>query len=171
MHKFITALTKSGTKVPGQRTKVMPCKPFYELFFSWATNEILTIKDIRLKAVTLLALCIMARPSDLAPKANIFDAETLESKQVPLSIKQLQFGGDGSLTLALFGIKNDTSRTGFEIRIPASSEQHVDPVSCLKCYIDRTQHLRVLIIRAYCGSMCVNGKGHNSSKIIVTKLV
>ena len=42
-------------------------------------------------------------------------------------------------------IKNDTSRTGFEIRIPASSEQHVDPVSCLKCYIDRTQHLRVLI--------------------------
>ena len=71
-----SVLVKSGTKVPSKRTKVMPCAPFLKLFSSRSQNEKLLIKQLRLKAVTLLALVSMARPSDLAPRGVLYNGAT-----------------------------------------------------------------------------------------------
>ena len=46
---------------------------------------------------------------------------------------------DSSLTIYFFGIKNDRSRSGFEVNIPANANVVVmNPLSCLRAYIDRT---------------------------------
>lgn len=42
--------------------------------------------------------------------------------------------------MTFFGIKNDTSRSGFEIRVPPADNAKIDPVSTLKCYIELTGH-------------------------------
>ena len=69
---LLSGLVKSGTLAPSCRTKVMACEPFMKLFSSWPDNASLSIKALRLKAITLLALCLMTGPSDLAPKGIIF---------------------------------------------------------------------------------------------------
>jgi hypothetical protein len=63
-------------------------------------------------------------------------------KPVCLKANQIQFNADGSVTLTLFGIKNDANRTGFEIRITKSERVKIDPVRCLKDYMDRTKSCR-----------------------------
>jgi hypothetical protein len=119
----------------------MPVEPFYNLFMSWPEDSVLDIQRLRLKAVTLLALSLMTRPSDLAPKATLFDADTGRKEPVMFTRKQVKFHQDGSATVLFFGIKNDHSRTGFEVRIPGSSAVKVDPVHALQCYLDRTETL------------------------------
>ena len=136
-----TALIKSGTKCPAQRTPVMPVTPFFQLFNSWNTSG-LSIKLLRLRAITLLALCLMARPSDLAPKGVHFDPVTMSARQMDLSIDQVSFHNDGSMTITFFGIKNDHDRSGFEVRLPGVDNPKVDPVRCLKVYIERTTDIR-----------------------------
>ena len=42
------------------------------------------------------------------------------------------------MTIKLFGIKNDTHHRGYEVTIPPASNGMVDPISCLRAYIDRT---------------------------------
>ena len=50
---------------------------------------------------------------------------------------------DNSLTMFFFGINNDTSRSGFEVNIPLNADDIImDPVSCLRTYIDRTDAFR-----------------------------
>ena len=71
---LLSGLVKSGTLAPSRRTKVMLCEPFMKLFSSWPENASLSINALQLKAITLLALCLMTRPSDLAPKGVIFSA-------------------------------------------------------------------------------------------------
>ena len=55
-----TALIKSGASQPLLHGTVMPIKPFMTMFESWGPNEMLSIKLLRLKAITLLAFAIMA---------------------------------------------------------------------------------------------------------------
>ena len=47
-----------------------------------------------------------------------------------LSRDHIEFHEDGSLTVRLFGIKNDLSRSGFEVRIPGAANPWVDPGDC-----------------------------------------
>ncbi len=119
---LMSALVKSGTKRPAGRTPVMPADVFYHLFKSWPDNMLLDISRLRLKAVTLLALSLMTRPSDMAPKATLFDSETGRKEQVVFARKQVQFHQDGAATFLFFGTKNDSARTGFEVRIPGCSD-------------------------------------------------
>jgi hypothetical protein len=49
IHDFKDALVKCGTVKPMARSKVMPSKPFRDLFSSWPNNKDLSIKDLRLK--------------------------------------------------------------------------------------------------------------------------
>ena len=135
------ALVKSSTTEPAKRTKVMPAKPFYTLFQSWDKDENLSLKDLRIKVVTLMALSFMARPSDLAPLAEHFDPSSGESRAFTLGRQQVAFHSDGSLTLTMFGIKNDTDRSGFEMRIPGSDIPNVNLVHTLQTYIARTSGL------------------------------
>ena len=78
LQRLVDALIKTGTYTPMQRSKVMPIEPFRELFRQWPENAQLCIKELRLKAITLLALLLMLRPSDIAPKSVHFDGESSE---------------------------------------------------------------------------------------------
>ena len=140
--RLTTALVKSGTVKPMLRQKPMPISAFYQLFQSLGENEQLSVKLLRMKTVTLLALVLMTRPSDLAPKAKIFDPQSMSSKAVVLSVDDIQFHENGSMTIVFWGIKNDTNRQGFEISIPPSSDKVMDPVCCLRVYIDKTAKFR-----------------------------
>ena len=74
VNDLCTALVKSGTTEPMKRSDAMPVDNFAKLFFvSWGSNELLTLKQLRLKSITLLALSLMLRPSDIAPRSCVYD--------------------------------------------------------------------------------------------------
>ena len=75
IQRLLVALIKSGTKIPMCRSKVMPVDKFRMLFSRWPDNSDLTERQLRLKSLTLLALVTMLRPSDVAPKSVIYDAD------------------------------------------------------------------------------------------------
>ena len=52
--------------------------------------------------------------------------------------RQIRFDDDNSATINFFGIKNDSQRKGFEIKLSPASDQCLDPVQALKCYLERT---------------------------------
>ena len=66
VRKLINGLVKSGTTQLMQKSLVMPRKPFIDLFKSWPENRELGLEYLRLKTLTLLALVLMLRPSDVA---------------------------------------------------------------------------------------------------------
>ena len=87
------------------------------------------------------ALICMTRPSDLAPKGVISScAEDIIIS--PIVLGNIDFPVDGLQTINFWGIKNDSSRSGFEVNIPPNSNSVLDPVKCVKDYIDRTQEMR-----------------------------
>jgi len=141
--RLITALEKSNTQEPMTRSSVMPVQPFVTLFQSWGENDNLDLKQLRLKAITLLALAIMARPSDLAPKGVYFSSEG-SVKPMILSLDQVNFRENGSLSIQLFGIKNDLHRKGYVVTIPPAENKFVDPVDCLRVYIQKSMPHRQL---------------------------
>ena len=136
---FVCALVKSGTSVPMTRSKVMPIRNFHDLFLGWDENKELDLKSLRLKVITLLALTVMLRPSDIAPNAR--HVSLGEEEKVVFKVDQVSFSEQGA-KLQFFGIKNDTSRTGFEVLLPQSSIPKLDPVQTLKDYIRRTESQR-----------------------------
>lgn len=142
LKQLTVGLVKSGTSAPSLRTKIMPVTPFTQLFRSWPDNNDICIKKLRLKAITLLALTAMTRPSDLAPKGVKYNAKDHSIEPLILSTDQVRFNSDGSLTLVFFGIKNDKDRKGFEVKIPSASDSKLDPVDCLKVYLRRTELVR-----------------------------
>lgn len=125
---LVRGLIKHDTARPAARTKVMPTSKFTELFRSWGPNEGLSLKNLRLKAIALLALSCMTRPSDLSPKSGFLR-------------DQISFHDDGSAIIRFFGVKNDSNRRGFEVRLDPAIDDRIDPVKCLKVYIEKTAHL------------------------------
>ena len=140
------ALVKSGTKKSAHRTKSMPAAPFYAMFKNWDDNEILCIRDLRLKAITLMSLVFMARPSDIAPRGVTFHKDTETTELVSFSVDNLEFHSDNSMTVHFFAIKNDSNRSGFEVRIPGSNNDKTDVVKCVQSYINRTQEHRARLV-------------------------
>jgi len=136
---LITGLVKSGTIAPMVRSKVMPVQKFNGLFSSWPENVYLEVKNLRLKAICLLALALMLRPSDIAPKA--LHSENNHVEQICFSVKQVEIQTD-SAKFTFFGIKNDTSRSGFEVMIPRAKDAKLDPIGALECYIEKTSSHR-----------------------------
>lgn len=123
--RLLTGLVKLETSRPRQRTKVMPIQPFIQMFLNWGENEQLSIPQLRTKAVTMLAISALCRPSDLAPS-------------IGFRRSQVTFSSEG-MVIVFFGIKNDTHREGFEVKVKSSTEVVTDPVSALKSYLDRTR--------------------------------
>ena len=140
--RLTSALVKTGTFKPMSRQKPMPTEKFVGLFHLWGDNEQLSLKQLRLKAITLVALVLMTRPSDLAPKAKMFDTTTMSVKTISLSVNDVTFGLDGSMTFTFWGINNDSQRQGFEVTVPAAEDKIMDPVQCLKVYIRKTDTCR-----------------------------
>ena len=59
-----------------------------------------------------------------------------------LSLVNIDECEDGSVTNHFWGIKNDSTRSGFEVNIPPNTNFYLDPLKCLKDYIARTQDMR-----------------------------
>lgn len=136
--RLCDGLVKAGTDAGRVRSKVMPIKPFHELFSTWPSNEDLSIKDLRLKSVTLLALAAMLRPSDIAPRGVKYDPINNTVSHILFNRDQVQFNDDGSALIKFLGTKNDGHRDGFEVLLPCHQNAHVDPVKALQVYMLRT---------------------------------
>lgn len=138
---MVSALTKSATIAPMIKTKILPIKPFTDLFASWG-DQILNIKQLRMKALCLLALVLMARPSDFAPQARVVNGENGIPAQVILRADQIMFLENGGMSITFHGIKNDYARDGFTVSIPKGDSALTDPVLALKTYMERTDDIR-----------------------------
>ena len=136
------AIVKSGTRAPMARSSVMDVSAFRRLFESWGDNESLPLKRLRLKAITLMAVAFMLRPSDIAPLGLRRDPGSRAVSPFILTTDQVVFGSDGGLQVSFLGIKNDTQRSGFQVAIPPASNRAVDPVDALRVYLDRTESIR-----------------------------
>ena len=75
----IEGLIKSGTVELMKKSEMMPRQPFHELFMSWPENHNLALDQLRPKSITLMALCLMLRPLDFAPRAKILKGGELVS--------------------------------------------------------------------------------------------
>ena len=143
IRRLITALVKSGTSVPRNRSEVMPIQSFSSLFLSWGQNDQLSIKMLRLKAITLLALAFMLRPSDVAPQAVFYNQQSETEQKLTFTTDMVTFlPSDNGIKLTLFGIKNDIQREGFEVTVPKHKNDLLDPGITLKDYIERTASKR-----------------------------
>jgi hypothetical protein len=143
IRRLVTALIKSGTRIGMRRSSVMPVQPFLDLFREWPQNSDLPIKDLRAKCICLLALTLMLRPSDIAPKSVQYDSDKDHVSNLVFHENQISFTPDG-VKLVFLGIKNDMNRAGFDIFLPMGSDPKLDPVLALKAYMDRTAHMRAL---------------------------
>ena len=141
IHSLVESLIKSGTVRPMLKTAAMPIQPFYDLFMKMQDNDHLSLKDLRMKCICLLALNFMARPSDLAPRAEIYDAENEVILCHILSVNDVRFT-DCGVSITFHGIKNDYLRDGFCVEIPRSEVSKTDPVSCLNAYICKSDSMR-----------------------------
>ena len=141
---LMSSLVKSATYRPLVKSKVMPVKPFAELFKRWPDNDQLCIKDLRLKAITLMALTLMLRPSDIAPKAVHFNGQTLEQNAWLFTTENVCFLDSGSATVVFHGIKNDTSRSGFEVQMQPTDNPKLNPVRALQVRLKNLGHQRDL---------------------------
>ena len=139
--KLVNGLVKSGTSMPMVRSKVMPIQPFMQMFSSWKGNWQLTLEELRLKCITLLAFAVMLRPSDIAPNATVVNDKG-EHEQLVMTTDQLRFENDGSCVITFHGIKNDYSRDGFEVVLQPSRMPRLDRVVTLKCYTECTKYVR-----------------------------
>ncbi len=136
LHK---ALIKSSTHQPCHRTAVLPIQPFMNLFRAWGFNDSLSVSQLRLKTIVLLALSVMLRPSDIAPRAKLFNPTDPNSPNLAIfSTDQLEFHPDGSCDMFFHGIKQDSDRSGFQVHLPSAVDPLIDPVLTLHTYIQRT---------------------------------
>lgn len=141
VRRFLQALIKSGTVKPMKHSSVMPVEKFHGLFCDWPDNDQLSEKQLRLKTITLLALVAMLRPSDIAPQSVVFDPVECVSRRRVFSTSQIIFG-ECDMTISFHGIKNDTSRAGFVVTVPKTSNVKIDPVQCMLDYVKRTESVR-----------------------------
>lgn len=130
LRKLIDGVIKHGTTSPLQRSCIMPLKPFQKLFLSWPPNSKLSLQHLRLKAITLLALTAMLRPSDIVPRSgHIFRCSFVTEHP----------DASGALSIYLHGIKNDKDRDGFRITLhPIQDCEQLCLVVALLCYMTRT---------------------------------
>ena len=136
IYKLLTGITKAQTTQPMMQSEVMARKPFITMFKEWGENERLSTADLQLKAVTLLALFIMLRPSDIAPRS----IHILQQAKVHSNVFTCDkvFFTDQGMVLYLHGIKNDYSRDGFCMCVNLASDPVICPVRTLEDYLERT---------------------------------
>ena len=139
--RLVTAITKSQTVKPMLRSSVLPVDRILATVKQWGSNDHMPLKFLRMKAIALLSLALMLRPSDVAPNATFFDKDSLVEKKMIFSEDMLEFHSDG-VNVTLFGTKNDLTRKGFVVSLPCHSDTLVDPVATLKAYLLRTAHLK-----------------------------
>ena len=108
---------------------------------SWGDNTKMPLKFLRIKTISLLAIALMLRPSDIAPNATFFEKDSHEEKKFTFTTDMLNFS-DNAVEVTLFGTKNDLQRKGFVVSLPIHVDTSICPVLALRCYITRTELLR-----------------------------
>ncbi len=144
LQALVRGITKSCTLEPMRKTPVMPIDKFVELFELWPENDVLTIKELRLKVICLIALVFMLRPSDIAPHGLVMDSDNSETTSMSFSEDQVEFT-DAGMSFTFHAIKNDSSRDGFKVSVPRASNAKVDPVAAMEAYMRRTASIRASI--------------------------
>ena len=122
------ALVNTGTKRPRRNTPTFPIDKLANYISDFGENGVMTIEKLRAKAVCLLALVGLFRPSDLA---------LITMDQVTLATS--------TVTFANFGGKTDKDMAGIPTTVTASSIPQLCPVRALTSYITRTQDTRAHI--------------------------
>ncbi len=135
IYRAVSGLVKSDMAEPLIRSKVMPRRPFVELFQSWEANDQLSMFDLRLKTLTLLSFAVLLRPSDVAPRAKRLDGTPFY-----FSRKFLDFSNK-CVIMYFHGIKNDRDHDGFRLVLNPVPDTKVCPMAALRTYIQRTSHL------------------------------
>ena len=131
----INGLGKSGMTRPMKKSATIPRRPFMELFQSWPDNDMLSTERLRLKSITLMALALMLRPSDIAPRAvTIQDGHVIN---VEFTTDRITFLDNGSAEIYLFSIKNDYERDGSRVYLMPCSIEKLCPVKALRCLVQR----------------------------------
>ena len=144
IHLLISALVKSATYKPLNKSCVMPIKPFLELFSQWPDNEQLCIKRFRLKTITLMALILMLNRPDIATMSVHFNSETFQQSKWLFFTNNGFFFDSGCAKIVFHGIKNDSSRLGFEVQMQPTNDPKLNPGHALQVYIARTEDIRPL---------------------------
>ena len=139
--RLTQALVKSGTSQTLTHSQVMPVE-LNALFTCWGENEKHSLKRLRQKAITLLALVTMLRPSYVAPKSVHFDPFSFEHEKMQFNTDQIVFESSGSMRISFHGIKHDTSRSGFQVVVPPATNILLDPVKTLRDFIERSMSHR-----------------------------
>ena len=85
LKRLVSGIVKSGTSLPMQHTKPMPIQPFINLFATFGDNDTMTLRRLRMKSLTLVALTCMTRPSDLAPKGVTLNKSDLRVNNIVLT--------------------------------------------------------------------------------------
>ena len=144
---FTSALIKSQTQHTMKKSTVMPIHKLTSMFLKWPEDSELSIKDLRLKCIVLLSLIFMCRPSDLAPKAQLFNPADSSTSNMDLSVDQVFLpDSNDSIIIKFLGIKNDRDRLGFEVSVDLDDafkkHRKLNPVLALRSYITRTEMFR-----------------------------
>ena len=139
VRKLITGLVKTGMTEPMKCSNVMSTQPFMDLFMSWPENGALSMEFHHLKTNTLLALCAMLRPSDIAPRSVSIKKNGM--RNIQFTADRVVFKSDGSMRMFLFGIKNDYSREGFEVPVVPASVHKLCPVETMQDWLKRTESI------------------------------
>ncbi len=139
---LISGLVKSSDLSPIKRSKAMPIEPFIKLICIWGDNSKLQLSTLRNKTLLLLALSLMLRPSDVAPHAKVYIPQSDTFRPQTFSTDYLTFNEDGSVNVTVFAVKNDVGRKGFNVLLPKHEDPLLDPVSCLKLYIEKSDMYR-----------------------------
>jgi hypothetical protein len=118
VRRLAEGIVKSGTSTPMNKSTVLPIQPFMSLFQAWPSNDNLSLKFLRMKAICLLALTFMLRPSDIAPRSVIINSLDGQQSRIIFSVDNITFTPDGGMEIVFHGIKNDYDRDGFTVRLP-----------------------------------------------------
>ena len=102
LKRLVSGIVKSGTSLPMQSTKPMP-QPFIDLFATFGDNDTMTLRRLRMKTLTLVALTCMTRPPDLAPKWVTLNKSDLTVNNIVLTLDNVEFREDKSLTIHFLG--------------------------------------------------------------------
>ena len=106
---FTSALIKSQTQHTMKKSTVMPIHKLTSMFLKWPEDSELSIKDLRLKCIVLLSLIFMCQPSDLAPKAQLFNPADSSTSNMEISVDQVfLLDSNDFITIKFLGIKIDT---------------------------------------------------------------
>ena len=85
----------------------------------------------------------MCRPSDLAPKAQLFNPADSSTSNMDLSVDQVLLpNSNDSITIKFLGIKNYRDRLGFEDSVDLDDAFKKHSQVALRSYITRTETFR-----------------------------